>query len=76
MPAMLWFMFAANRKPDMPRHQFVECETCVNKEFDPFRCSTCRNGSNYEGESCCDEGDGDIDAQTLSEIIDLLKDTV
>lgn len=26
------------------------CETCINREFDPFECEDCDEGSNYIGE--------------------------
>ena len=32
-----------------------ECEGCINKEFDPFQCDTCVDGSNWEGEDIEEE---------------------
>lgn len=34
---------------------FPECATCVNREFDPFECEKCKEGSNWEGEDDSEE---------------------
>jgi hypothetical protein len=38
----------------LKRH-YQECEGCVNKEFDPFQCETCIDGSNCESEDTSEE---------------------
>lgn len=27
---------------------FPECDSCINREFDPFQCEDCDDASNYE----------------------------
>lgn len=39
----------------MPKCNRQECEGCINREFDPFRCDACIDGSNYEGEDAEEE---------------------
>lgn len=46
----------------------IECEGCINKEFDPFRCNSCVNGSNWEGEDSSEE-------LTFAEFKDLFGET-
>lgn len=29
--------------------KFLECETCVNLDLDPWVCRYCKNASNYDG---------------------------
>jgi hypothetical protein len=29
---------------------YPECDSCLNREFDPFQCESCDDGSNYEPE--------------------------
>jgi hypothetical protein len=51
-----------------PKREFPECVDCINKEFDPFQCETCIDGSNFEGE------DDDSEELTYAEFIDLFKE--
>lgn len=51
------------------RCRFAECESCINKEFDPFRCETCVDGSNFEGED-------DVEELSYHEFLDLMKESV
>ena len=30
--------------------RFNECDTCLNREYDPFRCQLCKGGDHYEDE--------------------------
>jgi hypothetical protein len=39
----------------MARCSTPQCEGCINREFDPFRCDTCVEGSNWEGENTEEE---------------------
>lgn len=36
---------------------YPECDTCINREHDPFACEDCDEGSNYEPEDTEDEDD-------------------
>lgn len=31
-------------------NKYPECETCLNREYDPFQCDMCEEGSHYENE--------------------------
>lgn len=48
-------------------YRFPDCESCINKEYDPFQCEGCVNGSNCELED-------DTEELTYAEFIDLLRD--
>lgn len=30
--------------------QYRDCDTCLNREYDPFRCVRCKSGDHYEDE--------------------------
>lgn len=47
--------------------RFPDCENCINKEYDPFQCERCEDGSNCELED-------DTEELTYAEFIDLLRD--
>lgn len=50
----------------MPRCQFFEeCDSCLNREHDPFECDDCEDASNYIPEN--DEGDYDSATDTNTE---------
>lgn len=34
---------------------YEACRTCINREFDPFECEDCDDGSNWEGEDDSEE---------------------
>jgi hypothetical protein len=51
-----------------PKCEFSECVDCINKEFDPFRCETCIDGSNFE------DKDDDSEELTYAEFIGLFKE--
>lgn len=34
--------------------KYPECETCVNRKYDPFLCKVCDNGDKYENDDECD----------------------
>lgn len=69
MPATLSFICANDLKFDMARGNkgYPECESCVNREFDPFQCDSCEDGSNYESEE-------EQDFLTIHDLIDMLKE--
>lgn len=52
-------LFICSRKQQesnqMARCSMPQCEGCINREFDPFRCDTCVEGSNWEGENTEEE---------------------
>jgi hypothetical protein len=52
-----------------PKREFPECVDCINKEFDPFQCETCIDGSNFEGED-----DDASEELTYAEFIDLFRE--
>lgn len=59
MPAMpLSICSRQSEKAETPvaSNKFPECETCVNREFDPFACEECEDADLYEPE---DEGAAD-----------------
>lgn len=65
-------------KPIRLQKKFPECEDCINKECDPFRCENCVNGDHYEGEGLMDgefmgefSGASDAEELTYAEFIDL-----
>jgi hypothetical protein len=52
---------------EMPRcNKYEECETCINKEYDPFQCETCEDGSNYES-------DDDAESLTITEFAEMMR---
>lgn len=42
---------------------YPECDTCINREYDPFACEDCNDGSNYEPEDS--EEDDSLDSDEL-----------
>ena len=51
---------------------FPGCDSCINRELDPFQCRTCDNESNWEGDA---EPEEDISEDfTLAEFIDRFGD--
>jgi len=70
MPATLLFICSKkpkNKEEKLEMGDFEECETCINREFDPFQCDSCEDASNYESEDNSEE-------LTYTEFIDLFKD--
>lgn len=52
---------------------YEHCESCINKELDPFQCEECEDGSNYEPEDG-DEEDFEEDME-YADFIDLMRET-
>ncbi|MFM0095653.1 hypothetical protein PQQ87_08570 [Paraburkholderia nemoris] len=48
---------------------FPECQSCINRQHDPFECETCDDGSNYEPP----EDDDEVDVMTIMEFRDWLE---
>jgi len=44
-----------------------ECNSCINREFDPFKCENCAAGGNYESED-------DMDALTVHELLNMMRE--
>ena len=40
---------------------FPQCQSCINREFDPFQCIDCDNASNFEPIDEGEEEDIDYD---------------
>lgn len=49
------------------------CDSCINRELDPFQCDTCEDESNYEGDDGSAEDDTSEDF-TVAEFIDRFGD--
>lgn len=56
--------------PDSLR--FPECRSCINREFDPFECRSCKNGSNMETQEQ-DDQENEVEELTISEFIDIMR---
>lgn len=68
MPATLLYICSKSSKDDAMtvKCRYPECDSCINKEFDPFQCDTCEDGSNYESED-------DSEELTYAEFKDLFR---
>jgi hypothetical protein len=44
--------------------KYTECDSCINKNYDPTVCEGCDNGNGYEGED-------DVEELEVAEFIDL-----
>lgn len=53
--------------------KFPECRICINREFDPFQCDSCENGSNLETQEVNDQ-ENDTEEMTITEFIDIMRD--
>lgn len=52
--------------------KYPQCETCVNREFDPFQCAECVDGRNYEPHDSTDDDTYEAEELSLSEFRQLL----
>lgn len=70
MPATLSFICSGRLKSSVMggKSRYPECDSCINREFDPFQCAECKNGSNYEGED-------DSEKLSYHEFLDLMKES-
>lgn len=50
--------------------KYPECDTCINREFDPFQCESCNNGSNYEPE---DDGEDTVEEMTYDQFVTWIR---
>jgi hypothetical protein len=46
---------------------FPQCDTCVNREYDPFECKRCVEGSHWQRD------DDDVDWLTMHEFKGVLE---
>lgn len=53
--------------PHCTKH-YSECDTCLNREYDPFRCLRCKAGDHYEDENNLQ------DSITLQQLIKEIED--
>lgn len=54
-----------------PGKGFPGCESCLNREHDPFQCKSCEDESNWEGSDTID--DEPYEDMTLDEFRDFLN---
>lgn len=47
---------------------FPECESCINREFDPDQCEDCDDASNYEPDEEEDMGSVPDDEEVVEEM--------
>lgn len=50
--------------------QYPECDTCINREYDPFQCESCNHGSNYEPE---DDGEDTSEEMSYGEFVTWIR---
>lgn len=53
--------------------RFPECRSCINREYDPFECKTCKDGSNQETQEVVNQENDLVEELSISEFIDVMK---
>ena len=66
-PLSIFLKQAAQAETPVKCDKYPECETCINREFDPFACEDCEDGSNYEPEDDDDYEDTDSEDMNITE---------
>ncbi len=63
----LWYSFSDKENEKVKCDKYEFCEACINREFDPFQCDTCDDGSNF------DDGEGDVEEMSYKDFIKMLN---
>lgn len=53
--------------------KFPECESCINRELDPFACDDCTDANNYEPDEDLDTADTAVEELSYADFIELFR---
>jgi hypothetical protein len=51
--------------------KFPECESCMNKELDPFQCDDCEDACNFEPYE--EEEDASVEEMSIQEFVEFWR---
>lgn len=55
----------------MTKCKYAECDSCINREYDPFECESCEDASNFEPYD--DDMDDEESSMSYSDFVQWFK---